>query len=342
MDKCNLCRINQAEKKGSHIVPHFLLKRIENVDGKTGRDYEIGFTIKGLDANSHFGRSVLPERLAESYGELTDDDINNNNHPLVVDHFLCYSCEDRLAQIESQYSKTINNIEEENYKSGISSSNGILFWGSIFWRLSVHGKSGVKLTTKQNEALRVVLNSFLPQKNETLNEDSIVEHDIAKNISYKIIRCNNSEKEDPKWLLFHPEFYHSFCLFIDEFVVAFSLDDKFKEFETTDCFGVNDLIIDAPLNGINGKEEIKPYKRTRMIKFGKEIVKKIADNYLSYLEEFLDQVHVNVGGAGTQMPLKIKQEILTEITSNEKKIGRRYTNEDIIKSAFMVMKKYAP
>lgn len=34
MEKCNLCKENDADKKGSHIVPHFLLKRIENIEGK--------------------------------------------------------------------------------------------------------------------------------------------------------------------------------------------------------------------------------------------------------------------------------------------------------------------
>jgi len=45
MDNCKLCKNKPADKKGSHIVPHFLLKRIENEEGKSERDYEIGFSI---------------------------------------------------------------------------------------------------------------------------------------------------------------------------------------------------------------------------------------------------------------------------------------------------------
>ena len=43
MSKCLLCRQREADKTGSHIIPSFLMKRI-NGDGK--RDHEIGFKIK--------------------------------------------------------------------------------------------------------------------------------------------------------------------------------------------------------------------------------------------------------------------------------------------------------
>ena len=39
---------------------------------------------------------------------------------------------------------------------------------------------------------------------------------------------------------------------------------------------------------------------------------------------------------------EIKAEILAELTSDEKKIGRKYTQEDIKNSTMKIMKKYAP
>lgn len=342
MDKCNLCKKNDADKKGSHIVPHFLLKRIENIDGKTDRDYEIGYKIQSLKSESHFGRSVQPERLEETFGEITDDDIDNNKHPLVVDYFLCSDCEERLAQIESKYSQTIETIKDTEYESGISNANSILFWASIFWRLSVHGQSGVKLTDEQNELLRVLLDSFLPGKKEELDEKLIGESDFAKELSYKIIRCHNCEQDEAKWLLFHPKFYNSLCLFIDEFVIVFSLNGQYDELKTIDCFGVNDLILSSPTNSIGGNEVIKPFDRSIFIEFSKRIVNKIKDVYLDGLYEFFDKVHVAAGGEGDKMPTELKQKILEEITSDEKKIGRKYTQEEIIMSTYEVMKKYAP
>jgi hypothetical protein len=83
---CRLCHKKEADKKGSHIVPHFLLKRIENIEGKTQRDYELGFRIDKMGMSSHFGRSVQSEKLEETFGEISDKDIENNTHPLVVDN----------------------------------------------------------------------------------------------------------------------------------------------------------------------------------------------------------------------------------------------------------------
>lgn len=340
MEKCNLCKENDADKKGSHIVPHFLLKRIENIEGKTGRDYEIGFKIGRLFSKSHFGRAVQPEKLEETFGEISDKDIQNNNHPLVTDHLLCSECEERLAQIESRYSQTLQTLDKVNYQSGISSSEGILFWISIFWRMSIHGESGIKLTAGQNEQLRVILDTFLPLKNKGLDEKLIAESDLLKRLSYKIIRCHNCEPQNGKWLLFHPDFYNSLCLFIDEFVVVLSLDGQYDELEKTNCFGINDLILDAPTNSAGGQEIIKPFDKSIFIEFTQKIVNKLRDVYMGGLHEFFDQAHVAAGGKGDKMPAEMKQEIMEELVSVEKKMGRKYTQEEIIKSTYKIMQKH--
>lgn len=342
MNKCNLCNQNDADKKGSHIVPHFLLKRIENIDGKTGRDYEIGYKIERLNASSHFGRSVQPERLQKTFGGITDDDIAKNKHPLVEDNFFCSQCEDRLAQIENEYSKTIETVDKTDYESGINFSIGVLFWGSVLWRMSVHGESGVKFSAEQNELLREILDSFLPIKNEKLDEKLITDSDLVKLISYRLLRCYNCQKDDAKWLLFHPDFYNSLCLFIDEFVLVFSLNGQFDEFEKTDCFGINGLILEAPNNNIGKHEVIKPFDKSIFKDLGTKIANKAKDEYVEGLYELFDQLHVALGGRGVKMPIEIKQKIMAEIVSDEKKIGRKYTQEEIKNSTFKVLKKYAP
>lgn len=45
MNKCLLCKQNIADKTGSHIIPSFLMKRI---NGNGMRDHEIGFVIKNV------------------------------------------------------------------------------------------------------------------------------------------------------------------------------------------------------------------------------------------------------------------------------------------------------
>ncbi|MBG6063307.1 hypothetical protein IWX83_003117 [Flavobacterium sp. CG_9.1] len=340
MDKCNLCQMNDADKKGSHIVPHFLLKRIENIDNKTGRDYEIGYKIGSLTSKSHFGRAVQPERLAETFGEITQKDIDNNQHPLVVDYFLCSDCEERLSEIESKYSQTIKTLDANNYESGISSSEGILFWASIFWRISVHGENGVRLTEEQNEVLRVLLDSFLPAKTVKLDEELLCGSDTGKRIAYKIIRCYNCDPQKGKWLLFHPDFFYSLCLYIDEFVVVMSLNGQFDELDKIDCFGINDLILDAPVNISGSKEMIKPFENTIFTEYTHKIVNRLRDVYADGLDDFFDKLHATLRGKDDKMPEEIKQQIKKEMASDEKKIGRKYTKEEIIKSTYTVMKKY--
>jgi len=48
-----------------------------------------------------------------------------------------------------------------------------------------------------------------------------------------------------------------------------------------------------------------------------------------------------LGGEGETMPIALKDEIMKEITSEEKTLGRKHTLEDIRDSTFSVLKKYA-
>lgn len=340
MNKCKLCNQVDADKKGSHIIPHFLLKRIENIDGKTGRDYEIGYKIESHKTSSHFGRSVQPERLEKTFGEISDEDIANNNHPLIEDNFFCSECENRLAHIENEYAKTIDTKDQNKYESGVNFSIGVLFWGSVLWRMFVHGESGVKLTSEKNELLREILDSFLPRKNEKLNEKLFSESASVKSISYKLLRCHDCDKEDSKWLIIHPDFYNSSCLFIDEFILIYSINGQYEEYKKTDCFEMNDLILEAPINIVGSNEAIMPFDKAIFKELGVKIANKAKDEYIKGCYEIFDLVHIAIGGKGKKMPIEIKQEIMAEIVFNENKIGRRYSQEEIKNSIFKVLKKY--
>ncbi|MBN1414342.1 MAG: hypothetical protein JW973_04520 [Bacteroidales bacterium] len=342
MNKCRLCNTKDAEKKGSHIVPHFLLKRIENIEGKTGRDYELGFTIEKLNAKSHFGRSVQPEKLEETFGEISDKDIEKNEHPLIVDNFFCIDCENRLAVIESEYAKTTETKDTREYESGICSAIGILFWASVIWRMSINGKSGVKLTQEENEKLRQILDCFLPQKLEELDEKGINENGLVKPISYKLLRCCECHVDDAKWLFFHPDFFNPLCLLIDEYVLCFSFTDNFEDIDNKDCLGINELIEQAPINKVDASEKIKPFDNATYKLMTSNLLEIAKEDYMGGLDEFFDRAHVAAGGQENKMPPEIKAEIIAELTSNKKKMGRRYTQEDVNNSIMKIMKKHAP
>ncbi len=49
-----------------------------------------------------------------------------------------------------------------------------------------------------------------------------------------------------------------------------------------------------------------------------------------------------MGGVGQYMHEEVRSEILHELTSTEKALGRKYNIKDLRDSTYKVMKKYAP
>lgn len=199
-----------------------MLKRIENVDGKTGRDYELGFVIHGLETTSHFGRSVPVDKLDEVFGTLEEGDLVKNKHPLIVDNLFCDSCEDRFAKIENEYAKTIKNYHKDVYSSGVSSEIGMLFWMSVIWRISINKRSGVELTKSQNEKLRRVLNATLKLDFSKIDLSVMRNLKEAKRVSYRLMRCPNYSAENGTHMVWHPRITHPYSLIIDEFILFFA------------------------------------------------------------------------------------------------------------------------
>lgn len=77
MIKCNLCLKNNANQTGSHIVPFFLFKKVDNLGNSKGRDKELGFVIGSMETRSYFGRGILPEKLEVIYSNLDKVKIND-------------------------------------------------------------------------------------------------------------------------------------------------------------------------------------------------------------------------------------------------------------------------
>lgn len=337
---CKLCLKKKADKKGSHIVPHFILKRIENIENNKGRDYELGFVIGEVNSSSHFGRAIQPEKLEEVYGEITDEDLINNKHPLIVDNFFCTECEKRFSEIENKYSKAIEIIGDSEYETGLLGEIGILFWASVLWRMSINGKSGVKLTSQENELLRNTIDSYLPTVQGEINFELLGQDGTVNLMSYKLLRCNKILQDDAKWLLFHPGFSKPFCLFIDEYILAFAIDNSFIEIDEIDFYGINKIIYNAPINRIGIKEKIYGFRNEIYKSITNKMLLNVKENYLKNLFELFDELHIKLGGRGQHMPDVIKYEILDELTSETKKTGRRYTQEELINSTIKVMRKY--
>jgi hypothetical protein len=108
-NKCIICG-EQADAKGSHIVPASLIKKCI---GK--RDYEESYEIDLINnaRNLFLGKSNFKEPEYFSLKNAT----NSINHHYVLDNILCNKCEKKLGEVEGKiYSEIICKIRDENFK----------------------------------------------------------------------------------------------------------------------------------------------------------------------------------------------------------------------------------
>ena len=343
MEKCSLCKVNDANQTGSHIVPHFLMKLIDNVDGKTERDVELGFVIEPFETHTYFGRGVQPEKLEELFGELSDEDLEQKkNRPFIVDYLFCSQCEKRLSIIESEYSNSLKKISDVKYNSGFSSEIGLLFWMSVIWRISINNTSGQRLTKGENEIIRRLLDRTLKDSIKTIDVEKMKNQKDVQKIGYKLIRCPGYTKDSTSVMLFHPEFNKPYTLLLGEYLLFFSLKNNFIHYKTRNFFGLKDEVFLASLNQINTDESIFPISNDKMKNIHDGIIDKIKEIRLEFIDQFLNKLHVALGGLGNEMPIEIKKEVLEEVTSESKKAGWKYTLQDLRDSTLKVLKKYAP
>ena len=335
MNKCKICKVEVADKTGSHIVPHFLIKRIENIDGKMGRGYELGFKITDVDVNHYFGSSVLPERLEAVLGSIRDEDIEHNKHPLIVDFIFCTKCENRLAVLESIYSEVLFGGKNESGRAEI----GILFWMSVFWRISICESFSFSMTHEDYEICRRILDRNLKLERDALEIDSMGEYLDFKKVSYKVFRCEGYSNTHPTSLYLVPKIRKPYILLVDEFIVCFSLKNKYHEYKTANLWNIIDDLSAFQENTINLNETVIALTAEKMSIIYKGLANEASKQKLGFISDYLDRIHVEFGGKGREMYPELKKSIMTEIAESDEPLGRRYTAEHIRDCAVTVFKR---
>ncbi len=171
MDKCPICRTNNADKKNVHLIPWFLIKKCITQRGSGERDMELSFSIEPQKFTKIYtGRSILPESVDE-FGELHDVQKENHN-PYSRDNIICSECEEKLSRLEaifaSQFTDNkirkafqakldkINNhtiIVDKKYEESLYE----LLIQSIFYRCSIGGFNGFKLNVEIQNKIEINL-----------------------------------------------------------------------------------------------------------------------------------------------------------------------------------------
>lgn len=178
-DKCLLCRVNDATKLNSHIIPASLLT---SMIGK--RDKEHSFVIDTAKAteDEYYGR----DRLDNPSTEIKE-------HHFARDYYFCDECEKKLGAIESKMSPPlIAQIRDPkfsgNYKPEsaggltiktlpkVSSDDFNVFFLSIIWRQALQRKldDGVcVLSGNELKMLRIIVCSYLSDKKTYQNYSNL-------------------------------------------------------------------------------------------------------------------------------------------------------------------------
>lgn len=330
MKHCKICN-SKADKTGSHLVPHFLMKRIDSEEGKKGRDKEMGFVISEKNLSSYFGRGTSEDKLNEVYGEINEERINSNQIPLLEDYIFCNKCEKHLADLESNYSKSINqytNKVDDNYLSKVSSKIATLFWVSIMFRLSIAKNLGVRLITEHEEILKNILNDYFSKN--SINADSV-------SIKYKLFRSPDFSLKNSTILHINPEATNPYLAVIDEYVIVFSIDNEVSE---DNFYGINLPTNYAIENNIKSTtESIYNLHPDILSQLNQTFFDKAAKLYRENLFKQCDSIFAGFN-LGSKMPSEMKEEIFNKIASDENiSFGDKYTIKHKANVIFEVISK---
>lgn len=338
MKNCIICNKNSADKTGSHIVPHFLIKRIDNEEGSKERDKEMGFLLSEIYPSSYFGRATKPETLEDIYGEVTDERIEKNQIPLIEDNIFCSDCEKALGEVESQYAKTLTNgcDPSSNYQNSKDSFLSFIFWISVIWRLSISKNSGFKLQESDEGRLQTILSLFLSSEN--YNFIDLRKEEVLKGISYKILRSINYSDSNSTVLFCHPEIQNPYFFVIDEFIIVLSIDQPINHIGGFEM--IKEQLDRAETNSALNGEYIRSVKPTIIDDVKDYFYYEISKRYLLNLSKEIDIIHRRLGGI-KQLPMDIKEEIAQRIINDdEQPLGFKYTLQHKAQAIFEVLKKY--
>ncbi|WDO12758.1 hypothetical protein MH928_15725 [Flavobacterium sp. WW92] len=341
MKKCKLCITLKADKKGSHIVPHFLLKRIDNQEGMTGRDKELGFVLSEFGAKSYFGRATSVAKIEEIFGEVTEEVIDKNKTlPLVEDYVFCSICEKKLAVIESAYANTLQKFDspEKNYNNGLESFLSFLFWISVMWRLSIASRSGFRLKAGDQKRLRRILCRYLDLDGANIKTTN--DNPDLKEIGYKVLRAPEYSVEHSTLLFCHPNYQKPYYLIIDEFVIALYFSRSYVDLQHQPFLNIPDelskIVLNTPFKG----ELIRSVSPKVIDDIKEYFYNELSKRYLLNFSRDLDSIHRKFGGRG-QLPQKVKEEIFRKMIHDEDvNFGNKYTIKHKAMVTYEVLSKY--
>lgn len=262
--------------------------------------------------------------------------IKKESSPIVVDHFFCTDCEIKLSQFENEYAKTLTNNESD---SKIASEIALLFWITVIWRVSIFRKQGLILQPKEEEKLRRILDRRMGIKINDFNSQKAKDDDELKGLCYRLIRCPCYSENAATYLFCHPNHTRPYSLIIGKYILFFYFKKGHVDNLVQSFFGLENHIKKSHINTVESGERKIILNEKDFKSALDKLIELIADIRNTNYNWLFDEAHKKFGGKGDIMPSELKQAIMNNLNNKEKKLGRKQTFEDLIKSMYEEMKK---
>ncbi len=328
LPSCTLCTKNPADKSGSHIIPHFLIKSMVNENNSKGRDKEISHLIGGIAANTFFGRQVTPESIDEVLGrDLTDEELEHNINHYVKDNFLCTACEKRLSVLESYYAENESKITDyqDCQINQVNSGMALLFWASILWRISITNFGGLKLVPKEKDKLRRLLDLVLNEDIEQILQNIQKHRDLISIFNY-VVLIDSADTDPTSFFVFiNPFQRRPYSIVLNKHVLFFYFKKSHFHQLEQDFFGYEKLINSHYLNPTDSTEIVCKIPLTISEKAKTELLAFKSSKMISQLQIQLNNAfRQNFPEIPHNILFEITSEIITEYIMGET-IGQRYS-----------------
>ena len=340
---CSLCKSREADKKGSHIIPAFMVSSAFNLNGTGDRDKELFVTMSGQSfTKSFFGRSLNPEAIEKFKGRaLTDEEIEGNKNPIVKDFIFCSHCEKRLSVIEGFFSEEIYKrlmdgklplaASKNSYKvASVDNPNAllcILFLISIVWRVSMFCRYPMKLESKLEEQLRVLLDDLLDLDFEKMKANCNADADRLTKYPM-ILLFSEREDESTRNLVYGDSYRTPYFLIANQFVIEFYHKGKHLRSPINGFFGLSQLInLKEAVNYQSSTFNIIQLSHDQTEAYRHEVLKGMVAIYRKEIRLLFGKVFERIFG---QRPDdKLVYAITYKIVHDKIALGEKFTFENI-------------
>lgn len=287
MTLCRICKLNDATKTNSHLLPAFLEAIVGSYDHSYKRDKDILITKTPYETKIHVGAIPSDEndRLFDQ-DELTDERIKTELavNPCAMDYIFCPDCESLLSiHLEAPYSHDLKG------QNAVDGHLAYFFWISVIWRMSIGKSFGFRLPENVEKQLGESLNNYLKVAKDDLDGiNSIIE---ATPFCYKLFHCKNYCKDPNNGGFIHcwlSDSKKSITCILGDYGIEVCFSREFQS-EAPKYFLNKRLIDFAPINtGLTG-EQRQSVEQSVWTQTHKDFIqatkRKILDGHLEFLQQ---------------------------------------------------------